>query len=49
MDLTTVIYSLEASFDNDVVVVNASRKVSFSIEIQNTGGLIDNVNAAAKG
>ena len=44
MDLTTVIYSLEASFDNDVVVVNASRKVSFSIEIQNTGGLIDNVS-----
>ena len=44
MDLTTVIYSLEASFDNDVVVVNASRNVRFSIEVQNTGGLIDNVS-----
>ncbi|MDP6442027.1 MAG: hypothetical protein QF482_05470, partial [Candidatus Poseidoniia archaeon] len=44
MDLTIVIYSLEASFDNDVEVVNASRKMSFSIEVQNTGGLIDNVS-----
>ena len=44
MDLTTVIYSLETSFDNDIVVVNASRKMSFSIEVQNTGGLIDNVS-----
>ena len=46
IDLTTLIYSLEASFDNDMIVVNGSRMVNFSIEVQNTGDLVDNVSLA---
>ena len=44
MELTTVIYSLEASFDSEIVIVNGSREFNFSIEVRNTGGLVDNVS-----
>ena len=44
MNLTTLTYSLEASFDDGIIVVNGSRMVDFSIEVQNTGDLVDNVS-----
>ena len=44
MELTTVIYSLEASFDSEIVIINGSRRFNFSIEVRNTGGLVDNVS-----
>ncbi|HJM81694.1 MAG TPA: hypothetical protein QF397_02940, partial [Candidatus Poseidoniia archaeon] len=44
MNLTTLTYSLEASFDDGIIIVNGSRMVDFSIEVQNTGDLVDNVS-----
>ncbi len=47
LNLTTVVYSLESTINNDILIVNQSRSLTKIIQVQNTGDLVDNVTLSA--
>ena len=47
LNLTTVVYSLESTINDDILIVNQSRSLTKIIQVQNTGDLVDNVTLSA--
>ncbi len=43
LNLTAVVYSLETTLDDNILIINQSRLVTKIIQIENTGDLIDNI------
>ena len=47
LNLTTVVYSLESTINDDILIVNQSRSLTKIIQVQNTGDFVDNVTLSA--
>jgi len=47
LNVTTVVYSLETTIEDDILIVNQSRSLTKIIQIMNTGDLVDNVTLSA--